>query len=87
MIFVYDRNEKQINAIDEIYELTKEIGKLKTLEFDSELDLEKGYRVIINDNEKPLEFVIVDSEYSRGDTNLGTLNYRMGEKVPSIRYD
>ena len=35
MIFVYDRNEKQINAIDEIYELTKEIGKLKTLEFES----------------------------------------------------
>ena len=67
MIFVYDRNEKQINAIDEIYELTKEIGKLKTLEFDSELDFEKGYRIIINDNEKPLEFIIIDSEYSRGD--------------------
>ena len=68
MIFIYDRDEKQINAIDEIYELTKEIGKLKTLEFDSELDFEKGYRVIINDNENPLEFIIVDSEYSRGDT-------------------
>ncbi|QUY64298.1 hypothetical protein GUI37_01695 [Helcococcus kunzii] len=70
MIYIYDRNEKQIAHLDIVPTITEEIGKLRTLEFESEEEFEKGYRVITKTNDGFFEFIIVDSDYSRDDVKL-----------------
>lgn len=70
MIYIYDRNEKQIAHLDIVPTITEEIGKLRTLEFESELEFEKGYRVVAKTNDGVFEFIIIDSDYSRDDVKV-----------------
>lgn len=70
MIFIYDRNEKQIAHLDIVPTITEEIGKLRVLEFESEEEFEKGYRVVANTNDGVFEFIIIDSDYSRDDMKV-----------------
>lgn len=70
MIYIYDRNEKQIAHLDIVPAITEEIGKLRTLEFESEEEFEKGYRVVAKTNDGVFEFIIIDSDYSRDDVKV-----------------
>lgn len=67
MIFIYNQNEEQIKILDIEYKFTREINQVNTLEFECEYDFEKGYRAVIFEENKPYEFVIVDSDYTRED--------------------
>ena len=65
MIFIYNHDEEQVNILDAEYRFTREINKLNILEFESDIEFEKGYRAVIKENGKYYEFIIIDSEYSR----------------------
>lgn len=65
MIYIYNRDEIQIDSLDIEPKFTEEIGKLRTLEFESEKKYEKGYRVVTLIDNIAYEFVIIDTEYSR----------------------
>ena len=65
MIYIYNRDEIQIDSLDIEPKFTEEIGKLRTLEFESEKKYEKGYRVVALIDNIAYEFVIIDTEYSR----------------------
>lgn len=41
MIYIYDRDEIQIDSLDIEPKFTEEIGKLRTLEFESEKNMKK----------------------------------------------
>lgn len=67
MIFVFDRNEKQISTLDVVPKIVEEIGKVRTLEFETQEELEKGYRIVTIARGKAYEFIVVDSTYERDD--------------------
>ena len=46
MIFIYNRDEIQVDVLDIEPKFTEEISKLNTLEFETYAKLEKGYRVV-----------------------------------------
>ncbi|MFL8888937.1 phage tail spike protein [Helcococcus kunzii] len=70
MIFIYDRNEKQIAHLDITPKITEEIGKLRTLEFESEIEFEKGFRVVADNEDRKSEFIIRDVDYEREETKV-----------------
>jgi len=70
MIFIYNRDEKQVAHLDIIPKITEEIGKLRVLEFESELEFEKGFRIVADIEDKKAEFIIIDIDYEREDTKL-----------------
>ncbi|MFM1542285.1 phage tail spike protein [Helcococcus ovis] len=65
MIFIYDRNENQIDIVDVNPKFTREFGKFNTLEFESVKEFGKGYRVVYLQKGKIYEFIIKDTEYER----------------------
>lgn len=72
MIFIYNRDEIQVDVLDIEPKFTEEISKLNTLEFETYAKLEKGYRVVYKQDGKPYEFIIIDSDYVRNDDVLFT---------------
>ena len=48
MIYIFNHDETQIDSIDVDVKIVREIGKLNTLEFEYDVEYEKGYRVINN---------------------------------------
>lgn len=82
MIYIYDRNEKQIDVLDVIAKFTQELGKFNTLEFDSEKEFEKGYRIIYPRGNKYYEFVIVDTDYTRDEGKV--FNYFCQDSIIAI---
>lgn len=72
MIFIYNRDEEQVDILDIDPIITEEIGKLRSLEFESEKEYEKGYRVVAKTEDGLFEFVIIDSEYQRDNIKIHT---------------
>lgn len=72
MIFIYNRDEVQVDILDVDPIITEEIGKLRSLEFESEKEYEKGYRVVAKTEDGLFEFVIIDSEYQRDNIKIHT---------------
>ena len=72
MIYIYNRDEIQVDVLDIEPKFTEEISKLNTLEFETYAKLEKGYRVVYKQDGKPYEFIIIDSDYVRNDDVLFT---------------
>ena len=70
MIYIFNRHEKMINSLDIEPKVTREIGKLNVLEFDSVHEFEKGYRVVYFIDNKPYEFIIDDIDYERIDDTV-----------------
>lgn len=96
MIFIYNRDEEQIAFLDITPELKFPFGKLNTLEFESHQGFEKGYRVVYFFKNKPYEFIITDTDYSREESYSHTYfckdsiseleNYMIMEKKPTGGY-
>lgn len=67
MMHFFDRDENYIGNSSEEYTLTRDLNKLNTLEFSLDYELEKGYRVVLIENNKVYEFIISEIDYVRND--------------------
>lgn len=67
MIYIFNHDEIQIDSIDVDVKIVREIGKLNTLEFEYDVEYEKGYRVTCYIDNKLHEFIIDEIDYSRDD--------------------
>lgn len=68
MIYILDRDYKVYRILDIDYKFIKEMNKLNTLEFTADFDIPKGDYVVLKDENKYYEFVVVDGDYSREDS-------------------
>lgn len=83
MIYIYNRDEIQIDHIDVEPIITEEIGKMRTLEFECDKEYEKGFRVVTEIEDKPYEFIIIDSEYVRD--NVVTHTYYCQDSIIELQ--
>ena len=68
MIYVLDRDYNVYKSLDIDYVFIKELNKLNTLEFSIDFEIPKGDYIVLKDEGKYYEFVVVDSDYSREDS-------------------
>lgn len=65
MIYILNRDYEVYRNLDIDYKFSPELNKLNTLEFTTDIEISKGDYVVLKDDEKYYEFVIVDSDYNR----------------------
>ena len=70
MMFIYDRDYNQVRVLDVDYTLTHAIGKVRKLNFESTVEIPKGYYIVVQKEDKYYEFVVVDADYSRSGTYI-----------------
>ena len=68
MIYVLDRDYNVYKSLDIAYVFIKELNKLNTLEFSIDFEIPKGDYIVLKDEGKYYEFVVVDSDYRREDS-------------------
>lgn len=68
MIWVYNRNEEQIDSIDVDVRFIEPLNNIRTLEFESDRKYEKYFRIVYKDeHSKYYEFIITEIDYHRSD--------------------
>lgn len=67
MIYILNRDYEVYRNLDIDYKFSPELNKLNTLEFTTDIEIPKGDYVVLKDDGKYYEFVVVDSDYNRED--------------------
>ena len=67
MIYILNRDYEVYRNLDIDYKFSPELNKLNTLEFITDIEIPKGDYVVLKDDGKYYEFVVVDSDYNRED--------------------
>lgn len=82
MIYIFNHDEIQIDSVDVDVKIVREIGRLNTLEFEYDVEYEKGYRVTCFIDNKIYEFIIDEIDYSRDD--YSTFYYRAIDSLKEL---